>query len=138
MAIQRQAVLEAVLERLGANDGLSDLQREVFPDSAEEFRKRYLKSRTGALLASYAGTRKERGGEARPNRTVAVDLSVLSAALSGDEGALARLDTITTLLDGVKLVAGGEGFLLSCRRDQFVQEVNGIWHYTLRLDCERI
>lgn len=130
MTVQRAAVLGAVVEALRPHAG--DRQCEAFPDNAAEFQSRFLKSKAGAWLVSYAGGRPASENEGATARQFQFDVTVLSRRLSGDAGALADLDLIEETLAGVRLNLG-RGLELAVGADRFEGEDNQVWQYALRL-----
>lgn len=129
----RTALLEAAAALLAPHAAAR--QVALFPDSPAEFRTRYLKSRSGAWLVGYAGSRRARGGEGAPMREAALDVTVLARRIAGDAGAVADLDLVERLLDGRRLVADGQPYALEYVSDVFVGEEDQVWIYQLRFRC---
>ena len=119
-----QALLEPYKERR---------QLAPYPDSASEFVAKFLKSKAGAWVLGYAGSRRAAADEGTPARTLAVDIRVLSRKLSGDAGALADVELLDEVLDGARFTLSGIGYEIEYQNDSFLDEVDGVWYYTVRL-----
>ena len=133
MTVDREALQNGVLALVQGHDVLSKLQCAVFPDSADEFRKKYLASAKGACLVSYAGARRLPGEQA--GAEVLLDVVVLARKASGPLGGPALLTAAEDALDEARVVTGPAGWLLDVVNDAFDGEENGVHHYVLRVRC---
>ncbi|MEM1055184.1 MAG: Gp37 family protein [Bacteroidota bacterium] len=131
--VDRQLLLEQVQSLLKPIAGTRQLA--VFPDSAAEFQRKYLKSKTGALLVSYAGSRRVSADEGTTGRQMAVDVLVLSRRLSGDAGALATVADIEEATDEKRFELSGFGWEVAFLRDRFITENDEVYTYSCSLTC---
>jgi len=131
MSVDRVKLQEEIVGLLEPIKGKRQLA--VFPDTSAEFESKYLKSKEGAYLVGYAGGRKIQGSGGSRNRQFAIDLTILSRGLNGNDGALAALAATENALDGKRFSVGGVPFIVETVSDSFDGEINRVWQYTLRL-----
>lgn len=131
--VDRQEVLARVRALLEPVKG--GRQLAVFPDSAAEFQAKYLKSKVGALLVSYAGSRRVTTQEGATGRQMAVDVVVLSRKLSGDAGALATVADVEDATDEKRFALSGLGWEVEFLTDRFIGEEDEVYQYVCKLTC---
>jgi len=133
MSTSRHAVQEQVRLLLEPHKGARQL--DIFPEDSSVYQEVHLRSKTGALLVSYAGGRRVRGDERTPGRSFALDVVVLARRREGDAGALATLSVIEDALDGARFALDGVSYQVVYEADRFVDHEESVWHYVVRVSC---
>jgi hypothetical protein len=140
--VDRDALQEAALALAKEDDVLAGLQLEVFPEDAKDYVENHFKSKKGAVVSSYAGSRKTKGGEHLSEKEFVLDWQVLSRYRTGERGALRYIRHVEAALEGARLKIEGDGgarwaFDVSVSSDQFTGEHKGVWMYTVKVRCQK-
>jgi hypothetical protein len=112
------------------------LSVEYFPENPADYR---LNHPIGAILVSYSGSNYQAEniiGGTSTQRKLLVSITVLMRSLNGDKGAITTIDMVRDCLNGHQVE--GAFNLITCNRDRFIGNANGIWQYLLDVEFTQL